>query len=100
VVMANVVINPNTKIGVHSIINTGAIIEHDNHIGDFVHVSPNATLCGTVSVGNGTHIGASVTVKNNISICGDCKIGIGAAVVKDIVEPGTYVGVPARSMYE
>lgn len=43
VIMANTVINSATKIGNHCIINTGSIIEHDNLIDDFVHVSPNAT---------------------------------------------------------
>lgn len=44
-IMANACINSNTKIGKNCIINTGAIIEHDNKIEDYVHVSPNATLC-------------------------------------------------------
>ena len=80
------------------IINTGSIIEHDNVVEDFVHISPNVTLCGTVKVGALTHIGAGVTVKNNIDICGNCIIGAGAVVVKNIEEEGIYVGVPARGM--
>ena len=96
VVMANACINTSAKIGKHCIINTGAIIEHDNVIEDYVHVSPNATLCGTVKVGTLTHIGAGVTVKNNTNICSNCIIGCGAVVVKDIEEEGTYVGVPVQ----
>ena len=96
VIMANACISPNTKIGKCCIVNTGAIIEHDNEIGNYVHVSPNATLCGTVNVGDFTHIGAGATIKNNINITEDCIIGAGAVVVKDILEKGTYVGVPAR----
>lgn len=53
-------------------------------------------LCGSVVVGERTWIGAGSVVSNNISICGECMIGAGAVVVKDIKEPGTYVGVPAR----
>lgn len=45
VVMANACINSSTQIGKNCIINTGAIIEHDNKIDNYVHVSPNATLC-------------------------------------------------------
>ena len=41
-------------------------------------------------------IGIGVIVSNNINICGDCIIGAGAVVVKDIDEPGTYVGMPAK----
>ena len=42
--MPHAVINADITIGKHVIINTGAIIEHDNNIADYVHVSPNATL--------------------------------------------------------
>lgn len=98
VVMANTVINTSAKIGRHCIVNTGAIIEHDNIIENYVHVSPNATLCGTVKIGECTHIGANATVKNNIEICNKCIIGAGALVVKNINESGAYVGVPVKGI--
>ena len=98
VVMANAVINPSARIGKHCIINTGAVIEHDNFLQDYVHVSPNATLAGTVHVGERVHVGVGVCVKNNTSIAADVTIGAGAAVVKDITEAGVYVGVPTRRM--
>lgn len=98
VVMANTVINPNTTIGKHCIINTGTIVEHDNKVEDYVHLSPNATLCGIVTIGECTHIGAGVIVKNNTSVIGNCIVGAGAVVVKDIEEEGTYVGVPAKKI--
>ena len=50
VVMANSCINPSAKIGKHCIVNTGAIVEHDNVLEDYVHISPNAVLAGTVKV--------------------------------------------------
>lgn len=98
VIMANTCINSSAKIGKHCIINTGAIIEHDNIIEDFVHISPNVALGGTVKIGKNTHVGIGSTIKNNITICENCKIGAGAVVVKDIEKEGTYIGVPARGM--
>ena len=98
VVMANTAINSSTQIGQHCIINTGAIIEHDNVIEDYVHISPNATLCGTVKIGKLTHVGAGTVIKNNTNICENCIIGAGATIVKDIKEEGTYVGVPAKKV--
>lgn len=96
VIMANAVVNSGSKIGSHCIINTSAVVEHDNMISDFVHVSVGAKLAGTVGIGKGTWIGIGAVVKNNLNICGSCMIGAGAVVVKDISEPGTYVGVPAK----
>lgn len=98
VVMANACINASTKIGKHCIINTASVIEHDNLINNYVHISPNATLCGTVKVGECTHVGAGVTIKNNTNITDNCIIGAGAIVVNDINEKGTYVGVPAKKI--
>ncbi len=96
VIMANSCINSSAKVGKHCIINTGAIIEHDNIIEDFVHISPNATLCGTVRIGTLTHVGAGATIKNNTEVEENSIIGAGAVVVKNIEQEGTYIGVPAQ----
>ena len=97
-VMANAVINSGSNIGEHCIINTAAIVEHDCTLLDFVHISPNAVLCGNVNIGVCGHIGASAVVKNNIVITDNVVVGAGAAVVKNIVASGTYVGVPIKKI--
>lgn len=96
VVMANAVINVCATVGEHCIINTGAIVEHDNVIENYAHISPNVALGGTVRIGSLTHVGIGATVNNNIDICADCTIGAGTVIVKNIIEKGIYVGVPAR----
>ena len=96
VVMAGAVINVCATIGKHCIINTCAIVEHDNVIEDFAHISPNVALGGTVFIGKSTHMGIGASICNNVSICGDCIIGAGAVVVRSITEAGVYIGVPAK----
>lgn len=96
VVMASCVINASAKIGRHCIVNSASVVEHDSFIEDFVHISPNVSLGGTVKVGEFTHIGIGSTVINNIAIASECTIGAGAVVVSDITEKGVYVGVPAK----
>ena len=96
VIMANAVVNPGAVVGEHCILNTACVVEHDNRIGNYVHLSPRAALGGTVTIGPETHVGIGAVVRNNIQICGSCVIGAGAAVVKDITESGTYVGIPAK----
>ena len=98
VVMAGAVINPGARIGKGCIINTSSSVDHDCIVEDFCHVSVGAHLSGTVVVGTGTWIGTGAIVSNNINICGGCMIGAGAVVIKDIDEPGTYVGVPAKEL--
>ena len=97
-VMAGVVINSSTRIEKGCIINTSASLDHDNVIEDYVHISPGVNMAGTVKVGKGSWIGIGSVVSNNVNICSGCKVGAGAVVVKDITEPGTYVGVPLRKI--
>lgn len=98
VVMAGTVINCGSRIGRGCIINTGATVDHDNVLEDYVHLSPGVHLAGTVRVGARSWLGIGSVVRNNCTIGPDCVVGAGAAVCKDLLEPGTYVGVPARAL--
>lgn len=95
-VMAGAIVNCCTKIGKGCIINTASTIDHDNNIADFVHISPGAHLAGTVNIGKGSWLGIGSVVSNNINITSDCKVGAGSLVVKNIIESGIYVGIPAK----
>ncbi len=94
-IMAGVVINSSTQVGKGCIINTACSVDHDNDIENYVHLSPGVRLGGSVKVGKKSWLGIGSVVINNINICNDCIIGAGAVVIKNITEPGTYVGNPA-----
>lgn len=96
VIMAGVVINPDTNIGKHCIINTNASVDHDCKIGNYVHISPNVALCGNVTVGEGTHIGAGSVVIPGKKIGKWCAIGAGTVVIDDVPDYATVVGNPGR----
>ena len=85
-------------IGNGCIVNTGALIDHDNVIEDYAHISPGVKLAGTVKVGKKSWLGIGSIVSNNISITGECVVGAGSVVINNITEPGIYVGVPARKV--
>lgn len=95
VVFAGAVIQPDTHIGKHTIINTSASVDHDCRIGDFCHIAPGCNLAGGVTVGDSTFIGVGTTVIPNVAVVSNSVIGAGASVVDDITQSGTYVGVPA-----
>lgn len=96
-VMAGAIINADAIIGKHCIINTGASIDHECVIGDYCHVAPHATLCGQVHLGEGTIMGVGSCAIPCVKIGSWCTIGAGAAVVNDIADGVTAVGVPAKS---
>ncbi|MBI3804174.1 MAG: acetyltransferase [Nitrospirae bacterium] len=98
VVFANAVVNVDAIIGEGAIINTAATIDHDCRLGRGVHISPGAHLSGGVSVGEFSWIGIGGVVRELISIGSDVTVAAGAAVVADIPDGITVMGVPARPM--
>ena len=93
-----VVVNTGSQIGTCAILNTGSIIEHDCIIGDFVHISPGATLCGQVAVGDDSHVGAGSVVRQGIQIGSETVIGAGSVVVKDIPDNMKVYGNPCKAV--
>jgi len=96
VVMAGAVIQPDTVIGRHGIINTAASVDHDCRIGDFCHVAPGARLGGGVILCDCVLMGIGAVAKHGTSVGAGTVIGAGAAVVSDIPALSVAVGVPAR----
>lgn len=93
-------LGPQASVGCDSIINTGAVIEHETRIGEHAHIAPGATVCGRCSIGNNVFLGAGSTVIDKTNIVDDVIIGAGSVVIKDILEKGTYVGCPARKIHD
>lgn len=84
------------RIGKHCIINSSAVVEHDNVIEDYVHISPGAKLSGNVVVGERTWIGTGANIINNVKICEDVIIGVGSVVIRSVGSPGVYYGVVGK----
>jgi len=82
--MAGVTVQPGSKIGLDTIINTGSLIDHDTIIGDCCHIAPGVTLSGCVSVGNSVHIGTGAQVIQGVSIGNNVIIAAGTTVYSDI----------------
>ena len=96
VVMSGVNINANAIIGKHCSLNTSCVVDHDCELHDFVHISPNATLCGNVYIGEGTHIGAGATIIPNLTIGKWATIGAGAVIINNVPDFAVVVGNPGK----
>ena len=95
-VMARAIVGTMACVEDLVIVNSGAIIEHDNQIGSSSHIAPGATLAGSVRVGKRVLVGAGSTVRPRITIGDDAVVGAGAVVVADVAGGVTVTGVPAR----
>jgi sugar O-acyltransferase (sialic acid O-acetyltransferase NeuD family) len=96
VIMPGAILNSASEIGKHCILNTAAIVEYDCILEDFVHISPNVTLCAGTVVGEGTHIGAGATIIPGKRIGKWCVIGAGSVITQDIPDYSMVVGVPGK----
>lgn len=96
VVNMGAIIATQSIIGENSIINSGAIIEHEDKIGNHVHVAPGAALAGRVTIKDYAFLGLRSVVKDYVTIGKKAVAGAGAVVIKDVPDNTTVVGIPAR----
>lgn len=105
-IQRDVVIGNNCRIQSHSFICELVTIGNDCFIGHGVMFINDAFRGGGPAMGDKkkwekTRIGSRVSIGSNstimpVTICDDAVIGAGAVVTKDITEPGSYAGNPAR----
>ena len=107
-------IQRNVSIGARTRIQSHAFICELVTIGEDCFISHGAMFINdTFSIGGPargdqtqwkeTYIGNRVSIGTNatilpVSICDDVVVGAGSVVTKDITEPGSYAGNPARKL--
>lgn len=96
IIAPTAVLSTNVKVGEHAIINIGASLSHDSQVGRFVTLSPGVRISGWCQVGDDVFFGVNASVIPRVRIAAGVIVGAGAVVIDDLIEPGTYVGVPAR----
>lgn len=97
-IAAGAIINSGTTVGNHCIINTGAQLDHDNRIEDFVSIAPKAALAGDVTVKRGSYIGMGANIIEKITVANQTVIGAGSLVTNDIPRFKVAYGVPCREI--
>lgn len=98
VIFAGVSVNAGAVVGQAAILNTGCNVDHDCRLGQGCHVSPGASLAGAVVLGDLCWVGIGASIRQCIHIGSAVVIGAGAAVVANVMDNVTIVGVPARRL--
>ena len=98
-----VIIFPMSMLYFNSIIEDNIFIQvrssvTDSRIKKHTMISANVIVAGRAEIGESCNIGVSTTINSDTKICGLVRTGAGCVVNRDIEEPGTYVGVPARKI--
>ncbi len=95
-VLAGASVCVESSLGIQTIVNTNASVDHECQIGKGVHIAPGATLGGCVEVGDFSMIAIGATVLPNIKIGTNSIVGAGSVVTKDIPDNVIAYGNPAR----
>ena len=111
----NVILQGKIKIASNTVIEDdctlkyGTILTNKVLVKKNVFMGPNTITLGGIHtreaiygtiIGENCYIGAGSQIAANTKICDDVVLGTFTFVNKDIIEPGIYVGVPAKFLKE
>jgi sugar O-acyltransferase (sialic acid O-acetyltransferase NeuD family) len=96
VLMVNVVVNANTRVGAHCILNTACTIDHDGDLADGVQIGPGVHAAGGVRFGEKALAGVGASLIPGVRVGRQAIVGAGAVVTEDVPDRVTVAGVPAR----
>ena len=95
-IMPGVVVNSNSTIGDHCILNTRASMDHDGVLSHFSSLAPGVCCGGNLLLGTGAAISLGTMVVENIGIGDWSVVGAGSLVLNQIPESVLAYGSPAR----
>jgi len=92
------ILTTNIKLGIHSLLNRSNHIGHDTIIGNYFSAMPGSIVSGNVVIYDLVYVGNNSSIREKLSVHSLSTIGMNSGVVKDIIEPGVYVGCPVKKI--
>ena len=96
VLLSHVTLTAGVTLGGHVVVMPGVTLTHDDVVEDFATFAAGVSLGGGVRIGRGAYLGMNASVRQGVSVGAGATIGMGAAVLADVPDDETWVGVPAR----
>lgn len=96
ILLANVTLTADLTVGCHVVIMPGVTVTHDDVIEDFVTIAAGVSLGGGVRVARAAYLGMNSSVLPGAIIGAYSTLGLGAALLTDLPDHETWVGVPAH----
>mgnify|MGYP000087988083 CR=1 FL=1 len=94
VIMPNVVINANAKIGKFCVLNTKSSLGHDSKMADFSSLASSVIIGGNVQIGLCSAICLSASIIQNVTIGNHTVIGAASLVLKSVGDYKLAFGSP------
>jgi sugar O-acyltransferase (sialic acid O-acetyltransferase NeuD family) len=96
VVLQNVTIAANVRVGDHVIVLPNSILSHDTVIGDHTCITGGVCISGGVRIGRCCYLGTNSAIIGNVTVGDYSLIGMGSVVLHSVPENQVVVGNPAR----
>lgn len=95
-VCAQAIVNSNSVVGNHVLVNNAALIEHDSVLSDFTTVCPGASVGGRSELLEGAFICSGAVLLPRVRIGRNSVVAAGSLVTRDVPDSVLVMGVPAR----
>lgn len=96
VVLPNASISAGVETGICCRVMSGALVGHDNKIGDHAFFAGNCTVGSHLEIGDFAYFGLNSTTGGKLHIGKFSVIGMGSVVTKSVEEYSIVMGNPAR----
>jgi len=96
IICAGTILTTNITCGKHVILNLSCTVGHDAIIGDYCTVLPGVNVSGNVLLEECVSVGTNSALIQGVKVGANTVIGLSSAVVRDLPENCTAVGVPAK----
>ena len=96
IICGNCILTVDTHIGMGVIMNTGASVGHDSMVGNYCTLLTNSMVAGETILGDCCEIGSGAFILQGKKVVSNTVLAPLSSALKDITEPGTYIGNPAR----
>jgi sugar O-acyltransferase (sialic acid O-acetyltransferase NeuD family) len=96
VIMPNSSVRNGCRLGVGSLVNTNAVVDHDTEVNAFASLAPGAICGGSSRIGVRSFLGLNSVVKENVSLGTDVVIGANSFVNRNLHDNCVAFGNPAK----
>lgn len=98
ILMRNVTLTASVTLGSHVVAMPSVTFTHDDDVADFATFAAGVSLGGGVRIGRAAYLGMNSSVRERTSVGAYATVGMGAAVLSNVPDGQTWVGVPAHEI--
>jgi sugar O-acyltransferase (sialic acid O-acetyltransferase NeuD family) len=98
ILFRNVTLTTAVTLGAHVVAMPSVTFSFDDDVSDFATFAAGVSLGGGVRIGRAAYLGLNASVRERTSVGDYATIGTGAAVLSNVPDGETWVGVPAHEI--